>query len=188
MNWEKYKELSEKTLSSEFYTDGKVEKTLHAVMGICTEMEELLDNFDGTQEFDAVNVSEEIADIFWYLAIIYREYDVEFTSLDKTQDIEDDKAVIDSMNKDSLRLLDIMKKKIFYNREINMNSFKSIILNIFSNSVNLLHNYDIEPSICLNNNIDKLRARYGDKFSSERANNRNLEVERELLESKIKNK
>ena len=41
-------------------------------------------------------------------------------------------------------------------------------------NINLEDSFDI--------NINKLKARYGDKFSSERAINRDLETEREILE------
>ena len=43
-----------------------------------------------------------------------------------------------------------------------------------------LYNIDTEKSWDIN--ISKLRARYGDKFSSEKAINRNLVVERNILE------
>lgn len=41
-----------------------------------------------------------------------------------------------------------------------------------------------DPSKGLDNNIAKLRARYGEAFSNDRANNRDLEVEREILEKR----
>jgi len=44
MNWSEYKELSEKTLSTQFHCDDKkIELLLHAVMGILTELDELSD-------------------------------------------------------------------------------------------------------------------------------------------------
>lgn len=54
------------------------ESDLHAVIGICTEAGELLeamyDHKWKQKEFDVVNAKEEIGDIFWYMAILFRNY------------------------------------------------------------------------------------------------------------------
>jgi hypothetical protein len=47
-----------------------------------------------------------------------------------------------------------------------------------------MNTYDIDIEKSFDVNIDKLRARYGDKFSSEKAINRDLETERNILEGK----
>jgi mRNA-degrading endonuclease RelE of RelBE toxin-antitoxin system len=44
------------------------------------------------------------------------------------------------------------------------------------------YNIDIHKSFDIN--IEKLKERYGDKFSSEMAINRNLDAERQILEKK----
>jgi hypothetical protein len=41
---------------------------------------------------------------------------------------------------------------------------------------------NIEISVILDTNIEKLKARYGEKFSSTKAINRDLEKERKILE------
>lgn len=96
------------------------EPDLHAVIGICTEAGELLEamynhKWKG-EEFDVVNAKEEIGDIFWYMAILFRRYKWNI-------------------------------KRIFWT------------------------------------NVEKLKKRYGNKFSSEKAINRNLEAERKILEN-----
>jgi len=54
------------------------EPDLHAVIGICTEAGELLEAMYKhkwkQEEFDVVNAKEEIGDIFWYMAILFRNY------------------------------------------------------------------------------------------------------------------
>ena len=57
MNWNEYKELSEKTLSTEFHCGKQAENLLHGVIGIITELDELLD------WNDEVNKKEEVADV-----------------------------------------------------------------------------------------------------------------------------
>ena len=54
------------------------EQDLHAIIGICTEAGELLEaaykaKWKG-EEFDEVNAKEEVGDIFWYMAILFRNY------------------------------------------------------------------------------------------------------------------
>jgi hypothetical protein len=44
--------------------------------------------------------------------------------------------------------------------------------------------YEINLEECFEKNIAKLKARYGEKFSSEMAINRDLETERNILEGK----
>jgi NTP pyrophosphatase (non-canonical NTP hydrolase) len=70
MEWNEYKVLSEKTLSTEFHCGKQVENLLHGVSGVITELEELLDWNDD------VNKKEEVADIFWYIALLDRELDL----------------------------------------------------------------------------------------------------------------
>jgi len=180
MNWTEYKELSEKTLSTEFHCDEKkIELLLHATMGILTEVEELLDNHLG--EIDKINVLEEIGDVVWYLAIIGREYNMDFPT-DLPLSHEDPMKIVVSIIKQTCKLLDMLKKKLYYNKPINDESFKQIstLVMVLTQSYMNYYNIDIKGSFDIN--ISKLKARYGEKFSSERAINRDLKVERKILE------
>lgn len=107
------------TTVSEFSRDDEAEKILHAMIGIATESGELLEAIYkskwGGQNFDKTNLKEELGDLFWYMAILFREFE-----------------------------------------------------------------FDLEDVLQIN--INKLRARYGEKFSQEGAINRNLDKEREILE------
>lgn len=54
------------------------EKLTHAMIGIATESGELLkaiyDSKWGGKQFDVVNCEEELGDLFWYKAILFREF------------------------------------------------------------------------------------------------------------------
>jgi NTP pyrophosphatase (non-canonical NTP hydrolase) len=93
-------------------------ETLHALLGLVTEMAEiippLLDYIFESKPVDVVNLAEEICDLSWYEAILLRKF-------------------------------------------------------------------GIDKSVALQKNIDKLKVRFPDKFSSENALNRDLEAEREAL-------
>jgi NTP pyrophosphatase (non-canonical NTP hydrolase) len=172
MKFKEYIELSEKTLSNQFNIDSeKEQKVLHSIIGMLTEIEELMDIKDD------VNLKEELSDIFWYSAIIYREYDLEF----KYEYVKTEKHVIELLKR-NLLLLDMFKKKIYYNKEIDLISF----VKTFNESMNYIvslcadNNLDIEEIFELN--IVKLKKRYGDKFTSENAINRDLLGERKIME------
>jgi hypothetical protein len=86
--------------------------------------------------------------------------------------------------KNTCKLLDMMKKKIYYNKPIDENLFKTITHVVMLDLSDYMNVYDINIQNSFDINIAKLKARYGEKFSSERAINRDLETERNILEGK----
>jgi NTP pyrophosphatase (non-canonical NTP hydrolase) len=189
MNWNEYLTLSEKTLSRQFNCEEKEQLYLHAVIGSLTEIEEILENYQEGELKTEVNqqgsVAEESADIFWYLAILFRELNL---------DIADNNAVIpNDVNtpfktlmeflKENLRMLDSLKKKLYYNKEINIINFIDSTFKLYTLLEMYCKFYSADINIILDKNIAKLKARYGDKFSSERAINRDLETEKKILEN-----
>jgi hypothetical protein len=183
MNWNEYLELSEKTLSTQFNCDEKEQKVLHAVIGVLTEVEELLDNHIGDEQ-DDTNRLEEAGDITWYLAIIGREYQLDYPQLLVRTKNEDPMKLVLKIIKNTCKLLDMMKKKIYYNKPIDENLFKTITHVVMLDLSDYMNVYDINIQNSFDVNIAKLKARYGEKFSSERAINRDLETERNILEGK----
>jgi hypothetical protein len=178
MNWENYKELSEKTLSTEFHCGKQTENLLHGVVGVLTELEELI----GWN--DDVNKKEEVADIFWYIALLDRELDLRLTLSKIETDIfqlKQDVIIIQSI-KTSCLLLDSLKKKLYYNKQIDIESFSKLTKELFESMCLFCLLNDIDIPKILDTNIDKLKARYGEKFSSEKAINRNIKLERTILE------
>ena len=178
MEWKEYKVLSEKTLSTEFHCGKQVENLLHGVSGVITELEELL----GWN--DEVNKKEEVADVFWYIALLDRELVLDLV-IPKNQksysQITNDTLIIQSFKTSSI-LLDFLKKKIFYNKTIDIDMFSNHTRNLFQSMCIFCYVNDISIESILDTNIAKLKARYGDKFTSEMAINRNLEKERTILE------
>lgn len=181
MNFEEYKILSEKTLSTEFHCTKKDELLLHAVIGILTEVDELIDN-ELSESLDNTNKGEEIADSIWYFAIIAREYNLTIME-NATTSLKPFEMLLKITQK-SLKMLDFLKKKLYYNKPINEDLLVQYSKEIISLFISYATTYNVNIENVLDTNISKLRARYGEKFSSERAINRNLEVERKILESK----
>jgi len=188
MKWNQYLELSEKTLSTQFHCEEKEQLLLHAVIGVLTEVEELLDNHishnDKEANLDPVNILEEVGDVTWYLAIIGRMYDIKPTDLTIVSQVGSPMNIILAVIKETCKMLDMLKKKLYYNKPIDEQAFASSakLVMIFIQDYMNHFNINIEDSFDIN--INKLKARYGEKFSSERAINRDLETEREILEKR----
>lgn len=143
------------------YVDlGSIEKNLyHMDLGIITEIGEFLDIIKKKvaygKEIDLVHASEELADICWYAvnkATIRRE---KAYTLSPTLFFEDDlESLIYGFNNNC-----IIGCVILTARKYNIDIFKA-----------------------LDNNIEKLKVRYPEKFTTENALNRNLVEERKMLE------
>ena len=84
--------------------------------------------------------------------------------------------------KTSSILLDFLKKKLFYNKSIDIDAFSNQSKSLFETMCTFCKVNNIDVKSILDTNIEKLKARYGEKFSSDRAINRNLEKERMILE------
>ena len=82
-------------------------------------------------------------------------------------------------------LLDAYKKWFAYGKELDKINVSEEIFDCFWYLVNLCRMLDIDIEKELERNIEKLRARYPEKFTEYHANNRNLKKEREILEKNI---
>jgi hypothetical protein len=86
---------------------------------------------------------------------------------------------------ESGELLDAFKKHIYYKKELDIINVGEEIADIQWYLFNLCRLLNLDMEKLLENNIDKLRKRYGDKFSSDKAINRDVEAERKVLEGGI---
>jgi len=93
------------------------------------------------------------------------------------------------MATESGEILDMVKKHIFYGAKLDLvnleeelgdsNFYQSLAIH----AARMKDYYTSWEQIC-DKNIEKLRARYGDKFSEDAALNRDLDKEREILEGR----
>lgn len=188
MNWIEYLPLAEKTLSSQFNCEDDFhQKILHAIIGCLTEVEEILENYEDHKLITDINkqgsIAEESADIFWYLSILFRELNIENYDYNLENKSDNPFNTLLSFTKVSLRFLDLLKKKIYYNKEIDKEVMKELSIKMHALLTYYCEQYNTDIDMILEKNINKLKARYGDKFTSEKAINRDLNVEKEILES-----
>ena len=114
----------------------------------------------------------------------YKEYKIESAktfaeSNDKTLDLL---HCAIGASTETGELLDAFKKHIYYKKELDIVNIGEEIADIQWYLVNLCRLLDLDMEKLLDTNIAKLRARYGEKFSEEKALNRDLNTERNILE------
>lgn len=80
-------------------------------------------------------------------------------------------------------LMDAFKRKMFYGKELDVVNLKEEMGDIMWYMAILMRELDLDFHEILQLNIDKLCARFPDKFTEFDALNRNLDKERKILES-----
>jgi len=105
----------------------------------------------------------------------------ERTLIDKGHDLNLLHAAM-GISTESGELMDAFKRKIFYGKELDVVNVKEEIGDLMWYVAILLRELDLDFEELLQVNIDKLKARYPEKFTEENALNRDLDKEREILE------
>lgn len=96
--------------------------------------------------------------------------------------LQDDLHMILGMQTEAAEISDAYKKHMAYGRELDLVNVKEELGDLMWYAANLcnLHGWDLRD--ILQTNIDKLQARFPDKFTSDKAINRDLKAERKILE------
>lgn len=152
----------------------------HMALGIHSELSEYA---EAMEKEDVVNQREELADICWYVAnyATFRGYSFEdLLRLSYNMKFDVVEENLQCIGLFSSRLSDYVKKFIAYDRVIDRGLEQRALAAILKgvNDEDCMFNFEKD----LGNNIAKLEARYPEKFTNELAVNRNLKVEREILE------
>lgn len=174
MNFKQYAIVSRETMNlKETY---KIDM-YHAASGIVTEIDELE---NATTEH---NRKEELGDIFWYLALMHKNIDFNF-SLGYVE-FEDKSILTLKLRKAGINLLDVIKSHVQYDRK-NRDSIKVYCEEISYLLVEYItmHEYDLEDIFEINVNKLQLK-RYKKGFTQDEANNRNLEEEEKALKGEV---
>ncbi len=79
-------------------------------------------------------------------------------------------------------LLDALKKHIFYGKETDTVNIVEEVGDLMWYCAIILDELGVEFDEVMEKNINKLKARYGEKFSEASASKRNLDKERKILE------
>lgn len=180
MNFVDYQKESERTCPS--LENIKLD-LCHMVLGINTEIVELK---NAIKNNDVVNISEELADMHWYISNLCRMQGFDYAKCalqgKESGTISTMEYTINILYSKSAELQDVVKKEVAYNKE-DKNESKLYYIYGICTTINMIYNfYNIDIHVSLQNNIDKLKIRFPEKFTEENAINRDLESERKELE------
>ena len=153
----------------------------HMILGMVSELEELDESLVTK---DIVNTGEEVADIYWYLMnyISFRELDIKLEQSNYNNYRLDSNTLVHGLSITISKLSDLTKKYIAYSKYISSNKEVELILKIDKYLQAILLRKGLDLGNVLQNNIDKLKIRFPEKFNENEANNRNLTKERKELE------
>lgn len=183
MNWNEYKTLAIRTESVPVITFEKVPynmqhgekgdmlsaykdatRLLHATMGVCTELAELVDG-NGV-----VNFVEEVGDVLWYLAIAD-----DVIGFHSRGNVYKNKPPIYWLGE----LNDVLKRHLFYGAELNVERLVMAFIHIYQDVYSELANHSFTIEMAMEANIRKLEKRFPEKmFTAQAAIHR--DVDREL--------
>lgn len=195
-----YRELALRTLSSQTFLGKDDEKycsfdQLHAIDGIVTEIDEI--------DTD-VSKDEEVGDTGWFLNLGFNSIDVNFGDVvfEATQEVRARQLSTNGLERDrqkkimqraAIHLIDCRKASIFYGRELHKNfnpkgeklSWRETVKNDLTIITKALAHLCIIEKIdiykAMEDNLNKLMIRYPEKFSTESANNRDVNKELEVF-------
>lgn len=180
MNLKEFVKSSERTMATNLYIDSnKKINLLHSAVGVSTEVGEIAECMRNgrNSDLDVVNLSEELADLVWYLAIPIRDFSFDIDTI-----CEDGSASIDALFILSANYLDMVKKIAFYNKPLLVDDVSKHVKLLYDHVVTIADKYGIDLEKSFSNNQDKLRKRYPEKYDNEKALNRDLYSERKELE------
>ncbi len=178
MNLQEYQESTQRTCPS---LGSKELDHAHMIYGMVSELEEL-DNAIANQ--DRVNIGEELTDIHWYLSNYARMNNISYLELPYTTYnlIIEHEDYFKELAMTLSKLCDKEKRELAYKKEFDWVEKRYIISTVFHLLEDIYKFWDLYPNKCMQNNIDKLRKRYPEKFTEEKALNRDLDSERKELE------
>lgn len=159
----------------------KILDRVHMILGMLSELHEL---DAAMQKGDKVGIGEELTDIMWYCMNYAYIIGASIEEIDMQNPVDKLGSDFYDLASAISQLSDANKKYLAYKRPIDpINDVKYLMI-VINITLNIYKSEDIDPSINLQNNIDKLRVRFPHKFDIVLAQeeNRNLINERKELE------
>ena len=141
---------------------------MHMAMGLSSELLELL-----TSE-SKENEKEEVGDMFWYLACLAEKLALNLEEpVIKTMEQSSFNEQYDNITVDLVKncekLISNIKKNTIYSKEVSIDLYQELIENIFQNLYDLCENIGYNVNHVMNENIEKLKKRYPEKYTDSAA-------------------
>jgi NTP pyrophosphatase (non-canonical NTP hydrolase) len=156
-------------------------RLLHAAMGLCTEVAEVVEWLDGPRT-DLEHLREELGDIMWYVAIALNTQRLLMVDKLDSPDLLGEGYDMVKVHVAVGSFMDQIKRQFFYSKELDKVVLTDALDTIVRQCVELNRVYLDSPfDVVLEKNIAKLKARFPDKFTTEAAVNRDLDKEKVAL-------
>lgn len=110
----------------------------------------------------------------------------DFSAMDKRLSDDGTKRLLHSgigLSTEAGEFLDALKKHIFYGKKLDRVNLAEEVGDLFWYTAIIADELGFDFESVMDKNIKKLKARYGEKFSKEKAEKRDLKTEREILET-----
>jgi NTP pyrophosphatase (non-canonical NTP hydrolase) len=165
--------------------DAQTVRSIHAIMGILTETAEII---EATTD---VEIKDEVGDILWYMALFCDARGIYFNGMLEEAEQESNNyppflssniMIPFGLMREGSTLLDIFKKRMFYYKPVDEKSVSVITKKIFKYIVAYCNQEKVDIKEAMEKNIQKLAARYPDKFKSSDAINRDVSKEKRIYE------
>lgn len=166
-------------------------RLLHGIIGLTSELSEIR-QMANEPEIDEVNLKEEMGDLCWYMGIMVDELKINPELVLVTRPVEEredysnkKEALLTAIDKMTIfvgNTADILKKSLIYGKILQEYELIEQLSELNSEIEVALNLYGMNTSEARERNIEKLKARYGEKFSEAAALNRDLVKERKILE------
>lgn len=157
---------------------------LHHSIGMTTEAGEMMENVGRN---DNVNWIEEKGDGWWYISRMCEVMGIKMEDLNQyhvtpISPVSNINEIPALLAIESAQLMDCAKRFFYYGKPLNREKALSHISNYNHYLLRGCELLKISPFDVLQRNIDKLTARYPERFDSDKAVNRDLEAERKALQ------
>lgn len=163
---------------------GLTNRMLHAIIGISTEMGEIVEAYERTN-VDFVNVAEEVGDAYWYTAVLFDELDIARVDAPELSPLPAS-SLPKQLLSQSADMLDKCKKTMFYGKEFDDAVLHEQIVRFYVTLGLFVDGLQTEVNAPKEKiwevNLNKLKIRYPEKFDMTDAEVRDLEAERVTLE------
>jgi len=120
-----------------------------------------------------------------YIKNAVKTESIDFKSMDERLSKDGLKRLLHAgmgLSTEAGEFLDALKKHIFYGKELDRVNLAEEMGDVFWYCAIVASELGINFEDVMDKNIEKLQARYGEKFSEEKADSRDLTKERDILE------
>jgi len=121
-----------------------------------------------------------------YIQNAIRTESTNFSAMNDCLNVDGTKRLLHAgigLSTEAGEFLDALKKHIFYGKKLDRINLKEEMGDLFWYLAIACDELGVEFESLMETNIAKLKARYGERFSEHKAENRDLDTERTILES-----